>query len=137
MSNSSELPDVPPPAYHDGRGIQRLPAYRETHLRRYHPYGREEPSLLQRLLLSPWPHSQLPEEDANAGLRTRVGDGAAAPASVPLEENTGAVIATSSSSPLSSGPRVNREMSPPSCRCTASTTRSVKRKREDFENDEN
>ncbi|KZV66516.1 hypothetical protein PENSPDRAFT_755631 [Peniophora sp. CONT] len=48
------ITEDPPPAYHDGRAIERLPSYREGHLRRYHPYGRYTPSLLQRLLLSPY-----------------------------------------------------------------------------------
>lgn len=41
----------PPPAYHDGRAIERLPAYRAGHLARHHPYGRYTPSLFQRLLV--------------------------------------------------------------------------------------
>ena len=58
MGISSKAVDGPPPAYYDGRGTQRLPAYKEAHLRRHHPYGREEPSLLQKLhvrtVVRPW-----------------------------------------------------------------------------------
>ncbi|KZV61691.1 hypothetical protein PENSPDRAFT_285516 [Peniophora sp. CONT] len=56
-SNHPVLNDDPPPAYHDGRPIERLPAYRPGHLARHHPYGRHTPSLFQRLQLSPSAHT--------------------------------------------------------------------------------
>ncbi|KZV61693.1 hypothetical protein PENSPDRAFT_759263 [Peniophora sp. CONT] len=142
LHNTSFHSDVPPPAYHDGRAIERLPAYREGHLRRHHPYARYEPTLLQRLLLSPHAyeitHTPVPVSFAvNIGLHIGLEDSLAEGAAVNAGENSSAPIP-----PPSSGAQAGRSegatvshvtLNSGTQKPTTSIPRPTKRKRDDFE----
>ncbi|VDB82651.1 unnamed protein product [Peniophora sp. CBMAI 1063] len=102
LYNPPDYDDIPPPAYHDGRAVERLPAYREGYLLRYHPYERYRPSLFQRLLFSPcgrdfdYP-ALFTTNDDNAGIQAIAGDSATGGASVNNVEDSNALIPLRSS----------------------------------------
>ncbi|KZV61703.1 hypothetical protein PENSPDRAFT_759274 [Peniophora sp. CONT] len=136
--------DAPPPAYHDGRAIQRLPAYREGRLLRHHPYARYVPSLFRRLQLSPYAYeldyALVPVNFAvNAGIRVGFGDSTAEGAAVSAAEDSNAPIPLPASSaqagPSEGAPASHGVLNFPAqtTKPSMSTSRPAKRKRDDFE----
>ncbi|VDB82628.1 unnamed protein product [Peniophora sp. CBMAI 1063] len=139
--------NTPPPPYHDGGPVERLPSYRHGLLARHHPYGRQTPSLLLRLLLTPnayelndAPMGSGAGDDAVVGLHAGTEDRTgAASSAVVVGEHTNTPSSSSSSSAqvvpsdpasapenaLSSFARSNEPV--------VSTSRSLKRKRDEFE----
>ncbi|VDB94804.1 unnamed protein product [Peniophora sp. CBMAI 1063] len=133
----------PPPAYHDGGAIERPPSYRHGHLVRHHPYGRHTHNLLQRLLLTPYAYEDYEPtslgNDAVVGLYTGAEDSAAASSVVGGGEhtNTSSPASSTSARPVSrdasSSLHDAQSCSPPEYRPIVSTSRALKRKRDEFE----